>query len=108
MEKLIGCAVNIFFIAAGAVILTGIAIRVWRRFAGEVKTVDARVADKQIVHGVHYSKAAAPTEAEKHIVSFETEHGVLRFEVSPVTYDNYALNRRGVLKYRGGRLIDFE
>ena len=108
MEKLIGCAVNIFFIAVGAVILTGIAIRVLRRFAGAERVVVARVANKQIVYDVHYSKIAAPTDTRKYIVSFETARGILHFEVSPVTYDDYTLNRRGVLKYRGGRLIDFE
>lgn len=108
MSNIIGYAVNILFAAVGAIILVGIAIRIFRRFVGAEVTVAARVADKQIVRDVHYSKAAAPTETEKYIVSFETENGVLRFEVSRATYDNCALNRRGVLKYRCDKFIDFE
>ncbi len=108
MENIIGYAVNIFFTAVGAVIFVGIAVSVLRRFVGAEVTVAARVADKQIVRGVHYSKIAAPTETEKHIVSFETENGILRFEVSRATYDNCVLNHHGVLKYKGNKLIDFD
>ncbi len=78
----------------------------WRAFRSRlapVRSVRARVADKH--RSEVFSKSARRYRC---VVVFEAEGKRLAFQVSELSYGGYTVGRRGTLKYRGDRLLDFQ
>ena len=70
------------------------------------KTISAEICDKYIKNSAlkHYGTF----KGENYIVVFSTAGGKLSFNVSKYSYDNYRLNDKGTLKYKGRQIISFE
>ena len=71
-----------------------------------VKTVKAKVVDK-------YKSDMSPTyhgtlKRERYIVVFDTGKEKLSFHVSEFSYDNFKMNQKGILKYKGMNIISFQ
>ena len=71
-----------------------------------VKTTKAKVIDK-------YQPDIAPKyygtfKQERYTVVFETKDKKLSFDVSEFSYDNYKINEKGTLKYKGTKIISFQ
>lgn len=70
-----------------------------------VKTVKAKVADKYKKDVA--SKYYGTFRQERYIVVFDTKDKKLSFYVSEFSYNNYKVNQKGTLKYKGMKIISF-
>lgn len=71
-----------------------------------VKEVQAKVIDKYKPDIV--SNYPGTFKPERYIVVFETKDQKLSFDVSKFSYDNYRINEKGTLKYKGTNIISFQ
>lgn len=70
-----------------------------------VKTVKAKVVDKYKPNIIcRYPKIF---KNRRYIVVFETNNKKLSFDVYEISYDNYKINEKGTLKYKGSKIISF-
>ena len=67
------------------------------------KEVKAEVCDKYRKNTVSKYPGTSPA----YVVVFNTSGGKLSFRVSEYSYNNYNINDKGMLKYKGDRIIDF-
>ncbi|MBQ4111152.1 MAG: DUF2500 family protein [Clostridia bacterium] len=95
--------INIIFIIIGIVIVAGIALKFFRK----EKIVQAKVIDKQCFDNRIIRKNQAPFTKKEYVITFDCGGKKLNFEVSEFSYNNYRINQKGTLKYKGNRLIDF-
>ena len=70
-----------------------------------VKTVKAKVVDKYKPNNL--SRYPEIFKARRYVVVFETNNKKLSFDVSEFSYDNYKINEKGTLKYKGSKIISF-
>ena len=70
-----------------------------------VRTVNAVVIDKHKVET--FSKYSGNGKREKYVVVFSAEGRKLSFYVSGFSYEGYRRNEKGILKYKGNRIIAF-
>ena len=77
-------------------------VRYLRGRVGPVKTVYARVVDKNKVE--YFSRTG---QKARYVIVFEVEGKKKSFYVSEFSYHGYHRNETGMLKYRGDRIIDF-
>lgn len=108
MENLIGNMVTVLFIAVILVIWLGILVRILRNKLSTVKAVSAVVVKKQCYEKQMYSKSQAPFVKKEYVVTFLSGKRKLHFEVSEFSYNGYTVDQKGILKYKGSRLIDFK
>ena len=73
---------------------------------GTVKTVKAKVIDKYKPDMV--SKYHGTFKQERYTVVFEANGKKLSFDVSEFSYENYKINEKGTLKYKGTKIISFQ
>lgn len=71
-----------------------------------VKTAKAKVVDKYKPDIV--SNYPGTFKSERYIVVFATKDKKLSFDVSEFSYDNYKINEKGTLKYKGNKIISFQ
>ena len=77
-------------------------VRFLRGRIGPVKTVRARVVDKQKVE--FFTRTGNKARC---VVVFQIEDQKKSFYVSEFSYNGYRRNETGTLTYRGDRIIDF-
>jgi len=78
---------------------------IWNKYA-PVKSVKAEVFDKYKANTV--SRMHGTFKREHYIVVFSTGEKKLSFPVSEFSYENYNINDKGTLKYKGGQIISFK
>ena len=78
-------------------------VRYLRGRIGPVKTVRARVVDKQKME--FFSRTGNKTRC---VVVFQIEDKKKSFYVSEFSYGGYRKGEKGTLTYKGDRLIDFQ
>lgn len=71
-----------------------------------VKTVKAKIVDKYKPDIA--TKYPGVFKTESYIVVFETKSKKLSFNVSEFSYENYKINEKGILKYKGNKIIEFK
>ena len=71
-----------------------------------VKSVSAEVIDKQILET--FSKYSGNGKHEKYIIVFSVNGKKKSFYVSQFSYDSYRIHEKGILKYKGDKLIEFK
>lgn len=94
------------FIGLFGVVICASVIKLVKNVVLPAKSVKAVVVDKH-----SYSTAAphSPSGTDtSYIVVFLVNGKRKRFFVSPFTYDGYRVGEKGILKYKGSRLISFE
>ena len=70
-----------------------------------VKVVKAEVVDKYKPNVV--SRYQGTFKEESYIVVFKTKDKKLAFKVSEFSYGNYKIKQKGILKYKGTKIISF-
>ena len=70
-----------------------------------VKTVNATVVDKYI-HDT--ASRYGVFKSIRYVVIFDTKEEKLLFNVSEFSYNNYMINEKGTLKYKGAKIISFK
>ena len=93
-----------FSIAAIATIL--ILIKAIRNRFAPTKTVKAEVIGKHTVES--FSKYSGNGKSKKYAVVFSTEGKEKGFYVSSFSYDGYHRGEKGMLTYKGDKLISFK
>ena len=71
-----------------------------------VKTVKAKVVDKYKPDIV--SNYPGTFKPKRYVVIFEAKGKRLSFDVSEFSYDNYKINEKGTLQYKGNKIISFQ
>lgn len=108
MADIFSYIIHGFFLLLEAVILAGIAIRLYKSFFSKTKEASAKIVDKQSVKVSRIGKSSAPRQETVYTVTFLCGTKKLCFNVSEFSYNNYRLNQKGRLFYKGSRLIDFK
>ncbi len=97
--------VGIIFISLWLLAFAAVVIKQLRNRYAPIKSVNAVVIDKQIVES--FSKYSADGKQKKYVVVFRANNKKLSFYVSAFSYGGYRIHEKGVLKYKGSKLIDF-
>ena len=71
-----------------------------------VRTVEAVVVHKHIMET--FSKYSGSGKHEKYVIVFSVDGKKRSFYVSKFSYGGYRVNERGILKYKGDRLMEFK
>lgn len=78
---------------------------IWNKVA-PIKTVKAEVIDKYKPDVV--SKYPGVFKDERYVVVFKTKDKKLSFDVSGFSFNNYTIEEKGTLKYKGTKIISFK
>ncbi len=96
----------VLFGGIGALALIRIIVKLIQNRYAPVKTVKATVIDKQKVET--FDKYSGNGKHEKYVVVFSVDGKKKSFYVSQFSYSGYRINERGMLKYKGNKLIGFQ
>ena len=107
MRDFFGNAVNFIFVFIGALIFGAIFVRMFLNLYSKAKTVSAVVAGKEAYDRTLYSKSRAVEIKHEYTVAFKIKKRIKIFNVSQISYDTYSVNQKGILTYRGNKIIDF-
>jgi hypothetical protein len=94
------------FIGICVLMTVSIFIRLLKNRYAPIKTVEATVIDKHKIET--FSKYSATGQNEKYVIVFSVDGKKKSFYVSPFSYDGYRVDEKGMLKYKGDRIIGFE
>lgn len=108
MAGLFNNIVNIIFVLISIVIVVGIIARLCSNYFAAEKEVKATVIKKQSYDKQIYRKSQAPFLKREYVITFQCGNKIRHFEVSELSYSNYRVNQKGILRYKGSRLIDFK
>lgn len=107
MDEWFGYIVNIVFALFMAVVGVLILVRIIKNSLAKVKQAQAVVIDKQCFQKPISGKSSTAFPKNTYIVTFLCGNKKKHFEVSEFSYNGYRVNEKGILKYKGTRLIDF-
>ena len=105
-ENISNCVIIALFMGVGALALVSLLVRVVKNRYAPIKTVKAVVIDKNKVET--FSKYSGNGKSEKYVIVFYVGGKKKSFYVSQFSYNGYRVNERGMLKYKGDKLIEFK
>ena len=94
------------FIGIGALAMGSIIVRTIKNRYAPIKTVHAVVIEKNKVET--FSKYSGNGKSEKYVIVFSIDGKKKSFYVSQFSYNGYRVNEKGMLKYKGDKLIKFK
>ncbi len=97
--------VGFLFISIWLLAFVAVVIKLIKNRYAPIKSVNAIVIDKQIIES--FSKYAGDGKHKKYVVVFLANNKKLSFYVSAFSYGGYKIKEKGILKYKGSKLIDF-
>ena len=98
---------NYVFVILELVIIIGIVVKILHNYFSKEKREEAVVINKQSFDKTIYRKNQAPLAKKSYVITFQCKNKKRHFNVSELSYNNYRINQKGILKYKGSRLIDF-
>ena len=105
-ENLSNIVVISLFIGIGALAMVSIIVRTIKNRYAPIKTVKAVIIGKNKVET--FSKYSGTGKHEKYVVVFSVDGKKKSFYVSQFSYNGYKVNEKGMLKYKGDKLIEFK
>lgn len=108
MGNILGTFSNILFGALGAAIFVLLAYRVACFLYKKESREQAIVCDKQTFERTVYRKSGAPYVKREFCVTWVCGRKKRIFDVSEETYNKYSIGECGILRFRGGKLMNFE
>ncbi len=102
-----GNIVNGIFAVIGAIIVIGIIVKTIKNMCAKEKCVKAVVTDKQSYDRPIYRKSQASFTRKEYVITFLCGDRKKYFTVSELSYGNYRMNQKGILRYKGNQIIDF-
>lgn len=99
---------NYVFLILELVIVVGVAARLLYNYFSKEKREEAVIVNKQSFDKTIYRKNQAPFVLKTYVITFQCKNKKRHFDVSEFSYNNYRINQKGTLKYKGSRLIDFK
>ena len=94
------------FVGVGALAVVSLLVKVVKNRYAPIKTVQAVVIDKNKVE--IFSKYSGTGKREKYVIVFSIDGKKKSFYVSQFSYNGYRVNEKGMLKYKGDKLIEFK
>lgn len=107
MADLFGNIINFLFVLIGIAIMVGVIARICSNYFSKEKEVKATVVNKQSYDKQIYRKSQAPFTKKEYVITFQCGNKKRHFYLSESSYENYRVNQKGILRYKGNRLIDF-
>lgn len=105
-ENVINIVITSIFIGIGALAMGSIIARTIKNRYAPIKVVEAVIIDKNKIES--FSKYSGNGEAEKYVIVFSVNGKKKSFYVSQFSYNGYKVNEKGILKYKGNKLISFK
>ena len=105
-ENVINIVITSIFIGIGALAMGSIIVRTIKNRYAPIKKVKAVIIDKNKIES--FSKYSGNGEAEKYVIVFSVNGKKKSFYVSQFSYNGYKVNEKGILKYKGNKLISFK
>ena len=100
--------INYVFVILELVIIVGIITKLLHNYFSKEKREEAVVVNKQSFDKTIYRKSQAPFVKKSYVITFQCKNKKRHFDVSELSYNNYRINQKGTLKYKGSHLIDFK
>lgn len=97
--------VGLVFISLWLLAFVAFVIKQIRNRYAPIKSINAVIIDKQIIES--FSKYSGDGKHKKYVIIFLANNKKMSFEVSAFSFGGYKINEKGVLKYKGTKLIDF-
>lgn len=108
MENIVGNIINYVLALIGIIIVIGIVSRTLINVFSKEKSTNAVLVDKQCYDKRIYSKGQAPYTKKEYVITFLCGDNKKHFNVSELSYKNYRVNQKGILKYKGNQIINFK
>lgn len=108
MAGFLGNIVNCIFGLLGIIIAAGITARLIYNCFTKEKQEKAVVVNKQSYDRQVYRKSQTPYVKKEYVITFQCGNKKRHFNVSELSYGNYTINQKGILIYKGSRLIEFK
>ena len=105
-ENISNIVIVSLFMGVGALALVSVLVKAVKNRYAPIKTVKAVVVDKNKVET--FSKYSRTGKSEKYVIVFSVEGKKKSFYVSQFSYNGYRVNEKGMLKYKGDKLIEFK
>ena len=105
-ENVINIVITSIFIGIGALAMGSIIVRTIKNRYAPIKKVKAVIIDKNKIES--FSKYSGNGKAEKYVIVFSANGKKKSFYVSQFSYNGYKVNEKGILKYKGNKLISFK
>ena len=105
-ENVINIVITSIFIGIGALAMGSIIVRTIKNRYAPIKKVKAVIIDKNKIES--FSKYSGNGKAEKYVIVFSVNGKKKSFYVSQFSYNGYKVNEKGILKYKGNKLISFK
>ena len=105
-ENVINIVITSIFIGIGALAMGSIIARTIKNRYAPIKVVEAVVIDKNKIES--FSKYSGSGQTEKYVIVFSVNGKKKSFYVSQFSYNGYKVNEKGILKYKGNKLISFK
>ncbi len=105
-EDIASMIILLLFVGIGIWAMVRALSRTVKNRKAPIKSVKAEIINKQITEP--FSKYSGSGKNEKHVITFSAEGKKLSFYVSAFSYNGYKVGEKGVLKYKGDRIIAFK
>ena len=105
-ENVINIVITSIFIGIGALAMGSIIVRTIKNRYAPIKKVKAVIIDKNKIES--FSKYSGSGQTEKYVIVFSVNGKKKSFYVSQFSYNGYKVNEKGILKYKGNKLISFK
>ena len=105
-ENISNIVIISLFMGVGALALVSLLVKVVKNRYAPIKTVKAVVVDKNKVET--FSKYSGNGKSEKYVIVFSVGGKKKSFYVYQFSYNGYRVNEKGMLKYKGDKLIEFK
>ena len=105
-ENVINIVITSIFIGIGALAMGSIIARTIKNRYAPIKKVKAVIIDKNKIES--FSKYSGNGQTEKYVIVFSVNGKKKSFYVSQFSYNGYKVNEKGILKYKGNKLISFK
>ena len=105
-ENVINIVITSIFIGIGALAMGSIIARTIKNRYAPIKVVEAVIIDKNKIES--FSKYSGNGQTEKYVIVFSVNGKKKSFYVSQFSYNGYKVNEKGILKYKGNKLISFK
>ena len=105
-ENIINIVITSIFIGIGALAMGSIIVRTIKNRYAPIKKVKAVIIDKNKIES--FSKYSGSGQTEKYVIVFSVNGKKKSFYVSQFSYNGYKVNEKGILKYKGNKLISFK
>lgn len=108
MGNIVGNITNYVFGLIGIIIVIGIFGKILINTFSKEQSIKAELVDKQCYDKRIYSKRQAPYTKKEYVITFLCGNKKKYFNVSESSFKNYRVNQKGMLKYKGNKIIDFK